>query len=333
MKELLKILAAALVMLSADGMAASVLENKLIAREGWVAYRLPMLAGYGAPCCYDGHGKMQKGGCDLDQKSAGFSTRSDLAEASEQLSIYWHVRDGKLDQLRAYAASCPITSKNEIRWLDGIDSSESVSAVSTWTRSDFASGNKYGMGLAVLAWHADLRATTALEDLAADSNARKLREEAIFWLGHARGNQGANFVEDIANNDEDRDVRAHAVFALSQSREKNIYERVRAIAHQNSLAFVRGKALFWMSQMHDARAAKDIQETMRSETSEDVREQAVFALSQLEADASALALISVIEGSQPREIKKKALFWLGQSNSPKALEFLDRYLAASASVH
>lgn len=333
MSVLAKLACGVLLFCAADAMAASALQNQLVASDGWVAYKLPILAGYGAPCCHDRGTTSQSAGCDLDRKSEGFSTHSDKEASGGLLSVYWHVRDGKFDELRAYAASCPVKSAREIRWLDRVDAGESVAEVSAW-----ASGNpstekqQSGMALAVLAWHADARATTALEAFSADSNPRAVREEAMFWLGHARGSEGANFVERIANTDADRNVRAHAVFALSQSREKNIYERVHSIANQNSLAFVRGKALFWMAQMHDARAAKDIAEAIQSETSDDVREQAVFALSQLEGDAAAQALIGLIEGNQPREIKKKALFWLGQSESPKALEFLDRYLATSASV-
>ena len=175
--------------------------------------------------------------------------------------------------------------------------------------------------LAALALHADAGATTALIDLSTASQATDLRKDAIFWLGHARGAAGADFVERVATADPNADLREHAVFALSQSSEQDAYERVRAISKRDASGEVRGKALFWMAQMHDPRAQADILAALGSESSEPVREEAVFALSQLDEAIATKALIAVIRGDYPRPVKEKALFWLGQAGTDEAMAF------------
>lgn len=306
--------------------AESGLDQQLAAADGWVGYHVPMIEKAGAPCCYAGSrgADLHKSRCNLDSRSGTFVSSPSGTASSMQLSVYWHVADGKPDRIRAFAADCPVTSGQPVRWIDPVDPTESVGILEGWITG--AHHGRDSFDLAALALHADARATTALIDLAAASQATDLRKDAIFWLGHARGATGADFVERVAIADPNADMREHAVFALSQSREQDAYQRVRALSKSDTSGEVRGKALFWMAQMHDPRAQADILAALGSESSEPVREEAVFALSQLDEAIATKALIAVIRGSYPRPVKEKALFWLGQSGTDEAMTFIDSVL-------
>ena len=302
------------------------LGQQLAAADGWVGYHVPMIGKAGAPCCYAGStgADLHKTPCNLDSRSGTFvSNRSDPA-ASAQLSVYWHVADGQPDRVRAFAADCPVTSRQPVRWIDPVDPTDSVGFLQGWISGVHRGRDSFD--LAGLALHADAGATAALIDLSAASQATDLRKDAIFWLGHARGAAGADFVERVATADPNADLREHAVFALSQSSEPNAYERVRAISKRDAAGEVRGKALFWMAQMHDPRAQADILAALGSESSNPVREEAVFALSQLDEAIATKALIAVIRGDFPRPVKEKALFWLGQAGTDEAMAFIDSVL-------
>lgn len=306
--------------------ADSGLGQQLAVADGWVGYHVPMVGKAGSPCCYSGGtgGDLHKTRCDLDSRKGAFVSERNNSGASDQLSVYWHVTGGQPDRVRAFAADCPVTSSQPVRWLDPVAATDSVGVLKGWIAG--ARHGRDSFDLAALALHADAGATTALIDLAAASQAPALRKDAIFWLGHARGAAGADFVERVATADPNADLREHAVFALSQSSEQDAYERVRAIAKSDTLGEVRGKALFWMAQMNDPRAQADILAALGSESSNPVREEAVFALSQLDEAVATKALIAVIRGNYPRAVKEKALFWLGQAGTDEAMAFIDSVL-------
>jgi hypothetical protein len=307
----------------------SALRGQLAGQDGWVGYKVPIAAAAGSPCCYSGDidGAMRKARCDLDTGEGGFVSGDSTAEASSQMSVYWHVSQGRADQVRAFSADCPVTSRQPVRWIDTVDPGDSIKAIAGWIDGNGDRHHDDTPALAAIAMHADEEATRTLIGLAGAAGDMERRKDAIFWLGHLRGSQGADFVEKVARADPSPDLREHAVFSLSQSKEKDAYPRVRAIAQRDASGDVRGKALFWMAQMHDPRAKADILAALNGEKDDDVREQAVFALSQLGDDAATAALIAVVRGDYPRPVKEKALFWLGQAGTDEALAFLDQILA------
>lgn len=314
--------------------AADPLLDTITAADGWATWQVPMVAAAGEPCCYESYsrsGPAGRRGCDLDGRHWNVSHNRSAATAGAaadagQLAVYARVKGGKVDTIRAFAASCPVYGATAPREIAGVQADASVAWLADQARA--ATGSKDGgdESVAALAYHATPRAMTALQELAAASRPQKQREAALFWIGQARGAAGADAVARYAREDADAAIRQHAVFVLSQSAEYDTYPRVLAVAGSDRSGEVRGQALFWLAQMEDARAAADILAALRREKDEEVREQAVFALSQLPAAQADQALIGLIRGDHPREIKQKALFWLGQSGSDAAIAFLDEVL-------
>ena len=332
MKTSLAIATLALALLQTCGAArAATLASELKGRDGWVAYRVPMVADAGQPCCFEWSGKhANRAGCDLDGRNWNFGTSDDARgiAPSDALAVYVRVEHGSVATVRALSATCPVRSGSEIQWLDDVAPGESVALLEPIVAAGRKGDDTRGNALAALAFHDDKGATAALARLAAPGRPRDQREQALFWLGQARGVAGAEMVERVATTDEDPELRAQAVFALSQSKAGDPYLRIKAISSSDRSEHVRSQALFWMAQMHDPRAEADITARVRGESSSEVREQAVFALSQLGKERADNALIGIIEGDYPRDAKERALFWLGQSGSDKALEYFDRLLAA-----
>jgi hypothetical protein len=311
--------------------AESGLEARVTHADGWVAWTVPMIADAGEPCCFsgNGHGYM-RGGCDLDGRNNGFSTTDETKPTGTgALAVYAHIVHAHIDDVRAYAASCPVKSAAEIRKIDGVEAAESVGLLTRWLDGADGVHDKDDLALAAIAYHADASATRVLAEHAEPAHARKQREDALFWLGQARGADGAAIVERFATTDGDPKLREHAIFALSQSHAGDPYARIHAIAQSDPAEYVRSQALFWMAQMKDERAGGDILSALNAESSNSVREQAVFALSQLDGAKADEALIGLMRGNYPRDVKKQALFWLGESGSPRAMQFFDETLTRS----
>ena len=310
---------------------ADSLASRVKQADGWVSWDVPMIAGAGDPCCWSGHGDHAEGriGCDLDGRNHGFSTNDQPKPPSTgMLTVYAHVTHARMDDVRAFEASCPVHAANAIRHIDGVASTDSIGMLAEWMDSADAKHNNDD-ALPAIAYHADVAATHLLASRAEPSHDRGQREAALFWLGQARGEDGAAIVERYATTDGDPKLREHAIFALSQSKAGDPYERIHAIAGSDPSDHVRSQALFWMAQMGDKRAAQDITAAISRDASSSVREQGVFALSQIEGGAGEEALIALLKGDYPRDVKKQALFWLGQSGSPRAMQYFDEALTKS----
>jgi len=308
------------------------LQSQVKRADGWVAYRVPMVAEAGDPCCYSWRaGSPSNSGCDLDGNHWSFGSDDNHRPhtRSDALAMYVHVAHGDIDRVRAVSASCPVKSQGEIRWIDSADAAQSVKLLSSWLAANKGVHGEDDNALAALAYHDEASATTALAARAEPGHPRDAREQALFWLGQARGADGAAIVERYATTDGDPELRAEAIFALSQSKAVDGYALIHAISENDPSDHVRSQALFWMAQMEDDRAARDITAAIDNEKSEDVREQAVFALSQLKEGQADEALIALLRGNYPRDVKKQALFWLGESGTPRAMAFFDEALTKS----
>jgi len=319
-----------LVLLLAGG-AACAAEGELAARvsaqDGWTAWQVPAVERLGAACCPAWHqNKSVSNECDLDGRSWSLGTSDDEPHAvvSHTLDVYVHVTRGRIDKARAFSSACKVRNADTVRWIDAVASADSIAFLS---RSAVAAPQELAdVELAAIAMHADAAATTALEQLADAKHARKLREQALFWLTQARDADGARIVERIATSDADPELRANAVFDLSQAHGYDGYASIHRIAQNDASEHVREQALFWMAQTGDRRARDDILAAIAAEKSDQVREQAVFALSQLKDDQADAALIALVRGDHPRKVKEQALFWLGQSGSDAAMNFIDEVL-------
>ena len=208
---------AALALHAATSLAAGSLASQATSADGWVAWNVPMVAGSGSPCCYvERVGHEATRGCDLDGHHDGFMT-SDEARASSHadLTVYAHVANGTVDDVRGLDATCPVRTAGPIRRIDDAASAQSIAFLAGWI--DGRASDRIDDAIAAIALHEDASATTALAKIADPAHPRKQRESAIFWLSQARGGDGAAIVERFATSDADPKLREHAIFALTQS--------------------------------------------------------------------------------------------------------------------
>ncbi len=324
----IRIVPLAMIFLAGNSIAAEgELSRRVAQQEGWVGYHVAMVADAGSPCCFEWHGKSAThGACELEGRNWNISISDEPgAPKTDTLNVYLRVAHGQIEKVRAFGDSCMLKDADRVHWLDDVSATDSVALLAR-SAAKATTEETADAELTALALHADASATPALAQLAESTHPQKLREQAVFWLGQARGAAGAQIVEHAATTDPDPEYRANAVFALSQSHGTDAYATIFRIAQSDASDHVREQALFWMAQTQDARAQKDIIAAIEKDRSDHVREQAVFALSQLKDAQADAALIALVRGNYPRKVKEHALFWLGQSGSNEALEYFDEVL-------
>jgi hypothetical protein len=302
-------------------------------RDGWVTWQAPAVDNAPAWCCFS---QWKQGGpapvaCKLDDHFGHGTGGRD--ETTEVIRIYARSTGGKLDRLRALAASCPVEAGVVVQELAGVTPEDSARWLIAQVRQDGSgnSGSSSEHAIGALALHRTEVAGNALAGFARGDSRIETRKQAMFWLAMVRGEQGAAVTSSVMFNDQNATLREHGAFAISQSRSPRIAADLIRLGNTDKVPDVRSKAWFWLAQSQVAEAEAALSTALRKDVDERVREEAVFALSQLPGERATRALIAVAEDqSLAREQRRRAVFWLSQSETDSAQRYLEKVLARTA---
>jgi hypothetical protein len=314
--------------------ATSAAQSPSLPRDGWVSWRVEPVDGAPNWCCLEWQGKSPRAAtCDLDGREQGYSNSG--SDTTNDIRVYARFNAGKLERIRALAASCPVKSNTPITTRDGVSAEAGVTwLVSVVNAEPGAAKSEKRLGsdaIAAIALHRGVIARDALTTIARKNSNVETRKDALFWQTQVRGQEGAESVMPFMFDDPDALIREHAAFAIAQSQSLLAAPSLIRQGNNDQSIKVRSQAWFWLSQTKTKEAESAISHAIHKDVDAEVRKQAVFALSQLPAERAVTALISIAEDkSIAREDRKQAVFWIGQSKSDSAIKYLDRILSAKS---
>jgi hypothetical protein len=308
---------------------------KLLQRRGdplWIGYSQPTIPGPRFICCFDSIEQFRRlkgccSGCKLEGKQGSFFNSTGGTCVNKDVPqrnafILLRIAAGRIDRVRSFTPDCGLDAGNRtVVWLTGVNSAQSIAYLERLVRSDHSVAEE---AVAAIGLHADPLADKALERIVLQQDS-DLREPAAFWLGSQRSRTGYEIVRDLARKDPDPKLREELTFVISESGEKDAIPELIQIARTDRAADVRGQALFWLGQKASEEAEKAITETVEKDPDAEVKRKAVFALSQLPKEQGVPLLMKYARSNNPL-IRKEAIFWLGESEDPRALDFLEKFL-------
>jgi len=296
--------------------------------DGWHTWRVSAVNAAPEMCCFAwNRGTATRQGCDLDSRSGGFSTSSNVIDVSKDIQVFVRLDDGDVAEIRALSASCPVTSDNPIVDLGPLANAESVA----WLSSHIEPGGDLaGDAIAAVSVHEGEEAVELLIKTAESRDDQDNREDAIFWLAQVRVEETSAELKKFIFDDRDPDIREHAAFSYAQSDAEDAADVLIRQGRTDEDPEVRSQAWFWLAQTGADQSEAAIRRAMHDDDDEDVREEAVFALSQLPDDRAVNALAEILEDeSLDMEVREQALFWLAQTESDEAFEYIDRILTSN----
>ncbi len=286
------------------------------AGPAWAAYTVPMVDGSRRLCC--GRSTL----CSLEGSGGCSITRDD--EGGGELRVLLRFHDRRLTEIRAFSTHCRLDAGGLPVYLwQGVEPRQSLDFLAE--RADGSNKTPEG-ALVAIAYHGTAEADLLLERIARGELMPKLAEDAVFWLGEARGSGGFEVLERLRHELHDIDMLEQIAFALHLSEADGALPSLIDMARADARGDVRAQALFWLSQQAGEQATAAIAEASEEDPDLDVKERAIFALSQLPPDRGVPLLIRYARDHESREIRKKAMFWLGQTEDPRALDFFEEIL-------
>lgn len=297
---------------------------KAQASAAWIGYAEPIVRGDRRSCCWNDGGGCTLEGHPSDRGVTVAGPQTVKLEEPTDLVVLLRVENHQTGKIHTFTPECDLDAGGlPFIWLTGVTAPDSIRfLLSIATDSRIAEG-----AVAAIALHANPAADRALEELAAQNQPEKLRRQAIFWLGNARGRGGFEVVSRIVREDPSDKIREHAVFALTQSKEPEALSTVVGVAHNDKSPQVRGQALFWLAQKAGQKIAESaIRDAIANDPETEVKKRAVFALTQMPDGQGVPWLIQVARTNPNPEVRKQAVFWLGQSKDTRALAFIEDVL-------
>jgi HEAT repeat protein len=247
-------------------------------------------------------------------------------QSSDHAVILLRVADGAVMKLHVESPERQLDAGGlRFVWLNGVEADDSVRVLTDLARRVDARHLRDSAVFAISV-HQTNAATTALVGLAASGNDLGLREKAAFWLANQRGKEGLAAIQRFAREDSDPKFREKLTFDLTLSKEPAALDELIRMAHEDTSPRVRKQAQFWMANKGGKRVTDDLRAIATNDQNEQIRKSAVFALSRLPGDEAATQLIAVADSSKDPAVRRQAIFWLGQSNDPRALEYLTKIL-------
>jgi len=297
------------------------------AAEGqWLAFSMPVLGGSRSPCCWKGKwSDMGEVGCSLKNMHQSYGTRSG-SPLADNVIIYSEIKGGQVLSLRVVGESCPVEGNGaQVTWIGSVENAAGLDWLETIVRSD-GRDSATGSALHAVAMHRSTEAGQRLYSLAREAN-DDLSEEAIFWLGEARRQEGFRLLKQLLVELPRGDRRRQINFALAQNNTPAAAELLHELSKSDPDPEQRGEAMFWLAQQYPQQAQGWLLEVLNTERDEDVLEQAVFAISQLPGEVGDQILLNLARDDQtPRKVRRQALFWLAHSDNDSSVAALTELL-------
>ena len=253
--------------------------------------------------------------------------RQDQATQGQAIVLF-RLASGKIGEVRAAPVDRPIDAGGlRFVWLTNVTPEDSVATLKTLALAS-DSNRLFDSAVFLISIHQSQVAVPALIAIAAPGGNPHLREQAAFWLAKQGGREGFVAIQNLARTDKDDKFRAKLTFDLTLSKDPGALDEIVRMAHEDSSPQVRSQAQFWVASRGGKIVTASLRDSADNDPDASIRKKAVFAISRLPNGDATTQLVELAQTSKYPEVRKQAVFWLGQSNDPKALDYLTKLITS-----
>ena len=208
-------------------------------------------------------------------------------------------------------------------WLSRVQTDAAVTALET-ILTESQDANVQEQAVFALSRQGSPRAAQLLRSYAERSGApRRVREQAIFWLGKDTENAGPAYLRELYPSLDERSLKEQVVHAIAQSETAEsrawLLARARDAGEDTE---VRKNALFWAERA--GVTAEELRGLYQTLPERELKEQLIFVISRTDGPEKVDWLMEIVTQETDRQLREQAVFWLGRTDDPRAAEFLRR---------
>jgi len=173
-----------------------------------------------------------------------------------------------------------------------------------------------------IAQHESPEAMSLLEGLAGNEALDlELRNRAIFWIGDEGEEQALPFLTRLYEQLTNEELKRQVLFAVSETDADGAAEWLLSRAEDEGASVeLRKQALFWAAESGVSATALGSMYA-RFEDPE-LRGQLIWLIADQGGEGSLESLLDIARNDPDPEMRRTAVFWIGDSDDPRAAEFL-----------
>lgn len=162
--------------------------------DGWVTWRVESTDHPGYWCCATwSAGKATPTTCELDSRGIRISSDHPVFEPSGEMQIYVKLEGGKARRIRTLSPQCPVEADGDINDLGTVATDDSLDWLIAQIGDDTRTASD---ALLAISAHAGPRAIeTLVSAIENRAFARKVREEALFWLVNSGSDEAYEYLD------------------------------------------------------------------------------------------------------------------------------------------
>lgn len=303
---------------AARELGAQIDQLKRNATPEWIGYAIAVSPGFHSD--ENGSIRLLEGGDREENHGPSQNTSFD------HLNILMRVSGGQIEKLRLENPDRQLDAGGlRFVWINGVAANESVAFLKSFALSSVAERLRND-AVFFISLHQTLEANAALVRLTDANVDLEVREKAAFWLANQRGHEGFLAIQHLAQTAADPAFREKLTFDLTLCHEPDAVDELIHMAKTDASPKVRRQAQFWMANVGGKKVSADLRESAEHDPDAEVRKSAVFAISRLPGDEATSQLIQVASTNNSPDVRKQAVFWLGQSQDPRALDYLTKLI-------
>lgn len=237
-------------------------------------------------------------------------------EASDPNEVLEVLRSIALDQ----------TDDSEVRaqaifWLSEVPGEATLDLLTEFVNGT-ADRELKNRAIFAISQHEDPRAISLLRQYAENESLdAQLRKQAIFWIGEEGEEQSLPFLTELFANLADAELRQQVLFAVSKTHAAGsaewLLERARDETESRG---VRQQALFWAAE--SGLSVDELNALYEGFDDSGLREYLIWLIAENGGRGSFESLLDIARNDPDSEMRSKAVFWIGESDDPRAAEFI-----------
>jgi len=285
----------------------------------WVAYTIPT-----SHHIQNGWDPDRVSYLEGDNRHDDSDDRNDTAKETYRALLLIRIAGHAVEKIRVEDPDRKLDAGGvHVDYLPNVEPEKSIAVLQQLAES--AGMNKVRDGAVfAISLHRSPATLPALTALGSAGHDLQVREKAAFWLASQYKKEALPILDRWIKSDSDERFREKLTFNLSMIHDSASADLLIRTAHDDASPRVRKQAQFWMATLASKKVVGSLTDAAENDPNVDVRKSAVFGLSRLPNNEGTPKLIELAQTSKDGAVRKQAVFWLGQSNDPRALEFLTK---------
>lgn len=205
-------------------------------------------------------------------------------------------------------------------WLSRVPGPETLAVLADLVGGE-ASAELKTRAVFAISQHGTQEALDLMHELARNADVpNEVRKQAVYWIAQEAGRDAFRFLTGLYSDIDNAELKRQVLVAVSEVDTDEATDWYFSIAENEAEPLeLRKQALFWTREHLSAEQLTTLYERFASA---ELREYLIWLIAERGGDGALDGLMDIARNDPNAEMRRRAVFWIGNSDDPRAEQFL-----------